>query len=295
MLGKRTARTEKAFERDHEFLLGRRPLGRLHRLQGALRSLGAARRPRRRRAGRRRRPRRPRGAPVPIVRRDVVRQDHPRPDLRRDRPHHAGADRARALRGRLGRRQGTPRPRAHDPRPRAHAGPAPRRRPRRDGHPRSHRPRRRPPPRSALLGAGRLRDLRRPAARALQPHRPHPRHRCAAGSPRPTSSASCSTARPASSTSAPQRRFFRGALKHAIELRDRTCFHPSCDEPPLYPADRPHRGSLARAAPPPRPTAASACGFHNRWRNHHPDEEWDHGTPDLGDPTAGPDPPDDDD
>ena len=35
-----------------------------------------------------------------------------------------------------------------------------------------------------------------------------------------------------------------------------------------------------------------ACGFHNRWRNNHPDHEWDQGTPDLGDPDAGPDPPD---
>jgi hypothetical protein len=33
-----------------------------------------------------------------------------------------------------------------------------------------------------------------------------------------------------------------------------------------------------------------ACGFHNRWRNHHP-EDTEPGTPDLGDPDAGPDPP----
>ena len=33
----------------------------------------------------------------------------------------------------------------------------------------------------------------------------------------------------------PQRRFFRGALRRAIEVRDRTCFHPSCDEVPQRP------------------------------------------------------------
>ena len=58
------------------------PVGRVRRLQGALRPLGAARRPRRRRAGRRRRPRRPRGPPVAVLRRHVVREDDPRPDLR---------------------------------------------------------------------------------------------------------------------------------------------------------------------------------------------------------------------
>ena len=32
-----------------------------------------------------------------------------------------------------------------------------------------------------------------------------------------------------------QRRFFTGALRRAIEIRDRTCFHPSCDEVPQRP------------------------------------------------------------
>ena len=39
-----------------------------------------------------------------------------------------------------------------------------------------------------------------------------------------------------------QRRFFRGALRRAIEVRDRTCFHPSCDEVPA--ATRDHLRSL---------------------------------------------------
>jgi hypothetical protein len=88
------------------------------------------------------------------------------------------------------------------------------------------------------------------------------------------------------------RRFFTGALHRAVEVRDRTCFHPSCDEPPLFPQiDHIHEAS--KGGPTTQDNGRLACGFHNRWRNHHPDHEWDHGTPDHGDPTAGPDPPDD--
>ena len=88
------------------------------------------------------------------------------------------------------------------------------------------------------------------------------------------------------------RRFFTGALHRAIEVRDRTCFHPSCDEPPLFPQiDHIHESS--NGGPTTQSNGRLACGFHNRWRNNHPDHERDHVSPDLGDPTAGPDPPDD--
>jgi len=88
-----------------------------------------------------------------------------------------------------------------------------------------------------------------------------------------------------------QRRFFRGALKHAIELRDRVCFHESCDEPPIYPQTD-HIEESSKGGATTQANGRLACAFHNRWRNHHPDHGWDQGTPDLGDPTAGPDPPD---
>jgi hypothetical protein len=88
------------------------------------------------------------------------------------------------------------------------------------------------------------------------------------------------------------RRFFTGALHRAVEVRDRQCFHPSCDESPLFPQiDHIHESS--KGGPTIQSNGRLACGFHNRWRNNHPDHEPDQGTPDLGDPTAGPDPPDD--
>lgn len=86
------------------------------------------------------------------------------------------------------------------------------------------------------------------------------------------------------------RRFYGGALRRAIEVRDRVCFHPSCDEAPLQP-EIDHIHEASKGGPTTQSNGRLACGFHNRWRNHHPDTEWDHGTPDLGDPDAGPDPP----
>ena len=58
-----------------------RPHPRVRGLQARLRPLGDDRRPRRRRAGRRRRPGGSRGAPVPELRRDVVRSRHARPGV----------------------------------------------------------------------------------------------------------------------------------------------------------------------------------------------------------------------
>ena len=88
------------------------------------------------------------------------------------------------------------------------------------------------------------------------------------------------------------RRFFTGALHRAIEVRDRTCFHPACDEPPLFPQID-HIQEFSKGGPTVQSNGRLGCGFHNRWRNNHSDQEWDHGTPDHGDPTAGPDPPED--
>ena len=71
-----------------------------------------------------------------------------------------------------------------------------------------------------------------------------------------------------------QRRFFTGALRRAIEIRDRTCFHPSCDEVP----DRPEIDHIHEASKGGATTQANGrlgCGFHNRWRNQHPDADDD--------------------
>ena len=82
-----------------------------------------------------------------------------------------------------------------------------------------------------------------------------------------------------------QRRFFRGALRRAIEVRDRTCFHPSCDEVPLRP-DVDHIHEAGKGGATTQTNGRLGCGFHNRRRNQHPDD-WD----DVDD-EAGPDPPD---
>jgi len=67
-----------------------------------------------------------------------------------------------------------------------------------------------------------------------------------------------------------QCRFFTGALRHAIEVRDRTCFHPSCDEVP----DRPqidHIHEASKGGPTTQVNGRFGCGFHNRWAYLHPD------------------------
>jgi hypothetical protein len=91
-----------------------------------------------------------------------------------------------------------------------------------------------------------------------------------------------------------QRRFFRGALRRAIEIRDRTCFHPMCDEVP----ERPHIDHIQEArhgGPTTQHNGRLGCDFHNLLRNTHPDH-WDADTdpaaPHPDDPHAGPDPPD---
>jgi hypothetical protein len=68
-----------------------------------------------------------------------------------------------------------------------------------------------------------------------------------------------------------QRRFFTGALRRAIEVRDRTCYHPTCDEVP----QRPQVDHVERASdggPTTQANGRRACGFHNRWREQHPDD-----------------------
>jgi hypothetical protein len=82
-----------------------------------------------------------------------------------------------------------------------------------------------------------------------------------------------------------QRRFYRGALRRAIEVRDRTCYHPSCDQPP----DRPEIDHITEAhngGPTTQDNGRLACRYHNNWRNTHPDP------PDEDEPD-GPDPPGD--
>ena len=67
-----------------------------------------------------------------------------------------------------------------------------------------------------------------------------------------------------------KRRFFRGALRRAIEVRDRTCFHWTCDEPPDR-AEIDHIVEAHRGGPTTQDNGRLGCAVHNRWRTTHPD------------------------
>lgn len=69
-----------------------------------------------------------------------------------------------------------------------------------------------------------------------------------------------------------QRRFFTGALRRAIEIRDRTCFHPSCDEVPERPeVDHIHEASNGGETT--QVNGRYGCRFHNIWAYRHPEEK----------------------
>ncbi|MGQ0431438.1 MAG: DUF222 domain-containing protein [Microthrixaceae bacterium] len=67
-----------------------------------------------------------------------------------------------------------------------------------------------------------------------------------------------------------KRRFFRGALRRAIEVRDRTCFHPYCDEVPERP-EIDHILEYAKGGLTTQEGGRLGCDFHNERRNRHPD------------------------
>ncbi len=67
-----------------------------------------------------------------------------------------------------------------------------------------------------------------------------------------------------------RRRFFRGALRRALEVRDRTCFHPSCDDIPQRP-EADHIHPAAAGGPTTQDNGRWGCAHHNRWRTTHPD------------------------
>ena len=63
-----------------------------------------------------------------------------------------------------------------------------------------------------------------------------------------------------------RRRLFLGALRRIIEVRDRCCYHPTCDEP----AERcqvDHIEPHAEGGMTSQDNGQLACGFHNRLRN----------------------------
>jgi hypothetical protein len=68
-----------------------------------------------------------------------------------------------------------------------------------------------------------------------------------------------------------QRRFYRGALRRAIEVRDRSCFHPSCDESPRWPQVD-HEEEASKGGETTQDNGRLGCDFHNNRRNTHPDD-----------------------
>jgi hypothetical protein len=71
-----------------------------------------------------------------------------------------------------------------------------------------------------------------------------------------------------------QTRFFRGALRRGIEVRDRTCFHEACDEvPERLQIDHVHE--VCKGGKTTDENGQGGCGFHNRWKHTHPDPDDD--------------------
>jgi hypothetical protein len=66
-------------------------------------------------------------------------------------------------------------------------------------------------------------------------------------------------------TQVSQARSFRGALRRALEVRDRTCTHPTCDVPAAR-CQGDHVHPWSRGGPTSLDNGQLQCGFHNRWR-----------------------------
>lgn len=78
-----------------------------------------------------------------------------------------------------------------------------------------------------------------------------------------------------------QRRFFRGALRRAIEVRDRTCFHPSCDEVPQR-LEIDHIHEASKGGQTTQDNGRGGCRYHNLWAYRHPEPDDDPDPPLAG-------------
>jgi hypothetical protein len=66
-----------------------------------------------------------------------------------------------------------------------------------------------------------------------------------------------------------RRRLFEGATRRVIEVRDRECFHPLCDEP-VDQCQADHVLPYAEGGATVQDNGRLACGPHNRLRNQQP-------------------------
>jgi hypothetical protein len=69
-------------------------------------------------------------------------------------------------------------------------------------------------------------------------------------------------------------RFFRGALRRGIEVRDRTCFHNSCDDVPER-LEVDHIHDVSKGGETTQENGQAGCRFHNLWKYRHPDPDDD--------------------
>ncbi len=67
----------------------------------------------------------------------------------------------------------------------------------------------------------------------------------------------------------PKQRLFTGATRRAIELRDRECVHPFCDEPAAR-CQADHIDPWSQSGVTTQENGRLLCGFHNRLRNGRP-------------------------
>ena len=65
----------------------------------------------------------------------------------------------------------------------------------------------------------------------------------------------------------PTDRFFTGATRRAIQVRDRTCSHPSCDLPAAW-CEVDHIQPFSQGGLTTQENGRLLCGKHNRMRNH---------------------------
>ena len=66
-----------------------------------------------------------------------------------------------------------------------------------------------------------------------------------------------------------RRRFFDGALRRIIEVRDRECYHPMCDEPAEH-CHGDHIEPYAAGGDTTQHNGRAACSYHNRLRQKRP-------------------------
>jgi hypothetical protein len=65
----------------------------------------------------------------------------------------------------------------------------------------------------------------------------------------------------------PTDRFFTGATRRAIQVRDRICSHPSCDLPAIW-CEVDHIQPFSEGGSTTQENGRLLCGKHNRMRNH---------------------------